>query len=244
MEIDSASGRFTTAWRDELARVSADLARFQPRFVESYRRLVSLEAWKTHLLEGRISSASLGFFLEAQNDGLVSHVLASLGSWRSALKSLRSCIENVCFCLYYMDHPVELSLWSIGKHALTHSAVLEYLQRHPSVSTVPKSVSGLEIIKKEYPVLSRAVHASAVGFRMTAEETGVRLWHTDQGKLGAWSTRELQTLCGINLLLLTMFRSELEGARLEGLRKAVSLAIPATRHKDVKQHLKVTLRKT
>ena len=62
------------------------------------------------VLEPRMTADSLAFFLEAQNDALVSHVFGNLGSWRSALKALRSCIENVAFCLYYKDHPVELHL--------------------------------------------------------------------------------------------------------------------------------------
>lgn len=241
LEVDAAFDRFGATWRRELRRADDALSSSHQQYLESYRRLASLQAWKSILLENRITRDSLGFFLEAQNDGLVSHVFAALGSWRSALKSLRSCIENVCLCLYYMDHPIELELWHQGKHSLNFAAIMEYLGRHPALNSVRQSVNGLEILKKEYTILSRAVHGSAVGFRMSADDIGVRLWLSDQASLGAWATREAHTLCGINLVLLATFRNDLQGARLMDLRRAVSLAIPGSKHKDIKQFLKITL---
>src|SRR5262249_46734910 len=88
------------------------------KYLDSYRRIVTLNAWRTELLEKTISPESLAFFLESQNDALTSHVFSRFGSWRSALKSLRSCIENVLFCLFYKDHPIELQLWHKGRHRL------------------------------------------------------------------------------------------------------------------------------
>ena len=110
-ETETNFKNFDTAWRADMARVATELAKKDTIFLTSYRRIVSLQAWRT-FLELRISADSLAFFLEAQNDALTSHVFASLGSWRSALKALRSCIENVAFCLYYKDHPVEFRLWT------------------------------------------------------------------------------------------------------------------------------------
>src|SRR5580700_8104765 len=109
-ETEANFGAFDISWQKDMAVVSAELAKDQALYLASYRRLVSLQAWRAHV-ETRISEGSLAFFLEAQNDALTSHVFGRLGSWRSALKALRGCIDNVLFCVYYKDHPVELELW-------------------------------------------------------------------------------------------------------------------------------------
>lgn len=82
-ETEANFDAFDSDWRRHMAEVSAELAKQQPRFLESYRRMVSLQAWRA-FLETRVSEASLSFFLEAQNDALTSHVFANLGSWRSS----------------------------------------------------------------------------------------------------------------------------------------------------------------
>lgn len=240
-EIDSNFLRFASGWRKQLQIVAAELEKELPVFQESYRRLTTLQAWRATLLEPRISEGSLRFFLEAQNDGLVSHVHAALGSWRSALKSLRSAIENVCFCLYYMDHPVELEMWDQGRHVISFSGLVTYLQQHPRVSDVEKNITGIDLLQKEYTTLSKAVHASAAGFRMTADVDEVRLWTTEKASVGGWATREKEVVCGLNLLLLTIFRAELQGTKASGLRDVVSIAVPAGRHAAVHEHLKIVL---
>lgn len=239
-EIESNYDMFSQTWRAELLTVNKDLDHHRARFLKSYVRLVSLNAWRSDLLASKISPDSLAFFLEAQNDGLVSHVLAALGSWRSALKSLRSSIENIYQCLYYKDHPVELELWHVGKHRLGFSELNSYLLKHPKFIGVPTTLSGTELIQQEYATLSRAVHGSAT-FRMTQRGTGTNLWSSATAKVGAWETRHAKTLCGINLLLLTIFRDNLQGAALSGLRTAVGLSIPSSMHSQIKVKLKVTL---
>src|SRR5437867_1900885 len=143
-EIEANFDAFSTQWKAELGAVSAHLANERAYYVSSYIRVASLNAWREALLSGLISSGSLAFFLEAQNDAVISHVLASLGSWRSALKSLRSCIENVCSCLYYKDHPVELELWTAGNHRMDFINLIKYLWRHPELQGVRKSITGLQ----------------------------------------------------------------------------------------------------
>lgn len=239
-EIDSNFTRFTEKWKVERTAVTTELSQHEERFRASYRRLVSLQAWRT-ALENKISSDSLKFFLEAQNDALVSHVLASQGSWRTALKSLRSCIENVLFCLYYKDHPVEVELWQAGRHRLGFTALTEYLINHPQLLDVNPDYSGVATLKAEYSTLSKAVHASSASFRMTQDEETTHLWSAEVSRLGAWSTRESQVLKGLNLLLLTIFREDLSGARLSGLRQAISLAIPVSQHARIKTKMHITL---
>jgi hypothetical protein len=182
-------------------------------------------------LEARISDASLSFFLEAQNDALTSHVFANLGSWRSALKALRSGIENVMFCLYYKDHSVEFTLWEMGQHKPPISDYMSYLERHPRRIKEP-SVDPIPHLQTEYATLSKAVHASAKNFRMTKDVKGTLLWSPSLASFGQWQTRAIAVLLNLNLLLLVHFRNELRGAGAAPLREAVGLAIPATQRRD------------
>ena len=239
-EIEARFDDFSAQWKVEHEKVIAELAAYRTGYLQSYSRIVSLNAWRESLLSTQISADALAFFLEAQNDALVSHVFAGMGSWRSALKSLRSCIENVGFCLFYKDHPVELELWHHGQHRLEFSALFDYLSRHPQVASINRQCSGLDVLRKEYGVLSRAVHGSAT-FRMTAGQQSTALWESSKANLSRWAIRESATLAGLNLLLLVMFRDHLQGARLPSLRDVISLAVPASKYALVKQQLGVSL---
>jgi hypothetical protein len=240
-ETEQNFQQFGADWRSEMSRVSGELAKEQKIFLASYRRIVSLEAWRI-FLELRISSESLAFFLEAQNDALTSHVFANLGSWRSALKALRSCIENVAFCLYYKDHPVEFNLWAIGRHKLPISDYLTYLEHHPQRVKVV-SVDPMPRLQNEYSTLSKAVHASAESFRMTNDVRTTLLWSEAKSSLNQWQTREAAVLTNINILLLSHFREQLVGAAESGLREAIGLAVPNSQLPAIKAILKVVLRK-
>ena len=240
-EVDENFLKFTDKWAEELESSRNKLSKNKNKYRDSYRRLVSLQAWRSELLEASLSKGSLGFFLEAQNDALVSHVFAHFGAWRPALQSLRSCIENSLYCLYYMDHPVELELWRSGRHRLSFSKVYDYLLKHPLIDPVSKNVTGLDLLKKEYETLSKAVHASAESFRMTSEDEGTNLWISADNKLNQWQTRERNVITGINLILLTMFKKSLQGTALQGLRKAIGLSLSESRAKSVKTHLKINI---
>ena len=52
---------------------------------------------------------------------------------------------------------------------------MNYFKKHPNLPKLKTKVTGLEIIEKEYQVLSRAVHASAKAFRMTNKSEEVLL---------------------------------------------------------------------
>jgi hypothetical protein len=222
-------------------RVFVSLQAHENRHLGNYRRLVSLQAWRSELLEPTITDDALGFFLEAQNDGLVSLVLTQLGSCRAALQSLRSCMENVLFTLYYMDHPVEFALWNLGRHRLAFNQLEAYFTGHPSLDGIPQDIHGLRALSDEYSVLSRAVHGTAVSFRMSASDTGTQLWCDDVPRLGMYETRQKRTISTLNQLLLCVFREQLQGAVRVNLRKAISLAIPASRHSAIKASTGVSL---
>ncbi|MBZ4401943.1 hypothetical protein [Myxococcus sp. AS-1-15] len=241
-EIEGNFTDFSKRSRSRLSNVTASLDGEVDKYLESYARLVSLQAWRSELLERLVSEEALGFFFEAQNDAIVSHVLARQGCWRSSLKSLRSCIENVMQCLYYKDHPVELELWQVGDHRLGRAALQQYLEGHPRIREIkPDKLTGLGVIAKEYGTLSRAVHASAKGFRMTADADAVQLCSDDRTSLGKWLAREKSVLMGINLLLTVVYREELGAGRVPNLRQAVGLAIPQSYYSELKSVCGVSL---
>jgi len=240
-EIRQGFEKFEPAWQAELSSVIKSLGKSDNEFFESYLQLVSLNAWRNELVQTVISAQSASFFLEAQNDGLVSHVFARMGAWRSALKSLRSCIENTVFCLYFKDHSVELSLWSSGKFKPGFSSTIDYLRGHPMVDGIDPSLTGIDILEKEYSTLSRAVHGSSQ-FQMTAGTGGATsLWTDSTISLGKWRTRERLVLQALNLLMMTMFREHLQGTQRPQLRFAISFAVPPNKFAALKSKLGIAL---
>ena len=241
-EIEKGFDDFTKLWKNEFPGVIADLDAHRAIYLQSYSRIASMNAWRASVLDGKISAGSLEFFAEAINDALVSHIWARFGAWRSALMSLRSCIENTVYSLYYKDHPIELTLWENGKHRPTFSEVHTYLAGHPEIEPLAASpVTGLAAIKGEYGMLSRAVHASAKSFRMSASMHHVVFWTSDATSLGQWRTRERHVLTALNLLLLSIFRTHLQGTQRRGLRTAVANLLSSPLRNRAKTELKINL---
>ena len=240
-EVDSNFEKFSDASWTDSKKVRAKLDEKIEVFRDSYRSLVSLQAWRVELLAPTIDAGALEFFLEAQNDGLVSHVSARNGQWRLALKSLRSVIEGVLNSLYYKDHPVELELWNRGEFRIGFTELSKYFEKHPLNNSVPNKLNGVNVLAAEYATLSKAVHGSAKTFRMSAEDSPL-LWNADFANVGKWRTRERTVLLGINLVLLMMFHSYLDGAKNKNLRKAMSLLIESkTKKSEIKKTFGVHL---
>lgn len=208
---------------------------------EAYGRLTSLQAWRAFVLDEHLSAAALGFYSEAQNDGLTSSVLISIGMWRPAMKSLRSLIENLLHCLYFNDHPVEYRLWDEGKLRLTFKDLFDYFSSHPDISSLPENLQGVGELKSHYKHLSNVVHASAREFRMTNEMETLKLWNTTSDGIGKWATSHKNVLRSANLLVLSLFAKHLQGAAHKGVREALSLVIPASRDAAIKASLGVTI---
>lgn len=240
-ELNGSFENFNSNWKQELDRIADNLANQNDKFFPSYARVATLQAWRTLFLASHLQAECLQFFLEAQNDALTSHIFARLGAWRSALKALRSCIENIYFCLYYKDHPVELELWKTGKHRISFADLQKYFESHPIVGAQNPSVSCLRSIKEEYSTLSKAVHGSAESFRMTTGTDSTVIWTDKLASLGKWLAREKVTLCSLNLLLLVMFQSHLSGAALPGLRKSISAIFDAPKRKKIREAIAVNL---
>lgn len=208
---------------------------------EAYARLTTLQAWRSFVLGEKISSAALGFYSEAQNDGPTSSVLISAGMWRPAMKSLRSLIENTIQCLFFMDHPIEYRLWDEGKYRPAFKELFDYLATHPDICNLPESLKAPVLLKSHYSHLSNVVHASAREFRMTSEIEKSNLWKTTADGVGKWAATQKNVLREINLLMLSIFKDDLQGAANTGLREALSQVIPAAKDASVKSSLGVKI---
>jgi hypothetical protein len=200
-ETSSNFGAFYDAWTVQAVDNWKTL-HANDQYLTSYRRIAAFQALKVDLILPKFSPESAAFFQEAHNDALVSHVSASYGAWRSALQSLRSLIENSLAAIYYSDHPVELKNWARGRKRTSFTELMKYFEDHPSLTGIKESVSGLGRIRTEYATLSKAVHASAVDFRMTDNISQVLLWSSAKEKLSKWSTRERETICGVAQLVV------------------------------------------
>lgn len=242
-EIKHNFAAFQEGWRADLSTRLTDLPNHLSRFERSYMRLTSFQAWRVGVIDAYLPAGSVGFYAEAQNDALISHVQASVGLWRVALKSLRSCIENTLLCLYYKDHQVEQKLWEIGKFRISVSAVMNYFKDHPLILDLPESITGIGIISQEYGKLSKAVHASSRDFRMTEDGKGMSLWKTDTVHENRWETHEKRTVLGLNLLMLALFKEHLQGANLSSVRQSLGLVIPKGKDAEIKSKLAVTVRR-
>lgn len=241
-EISANAEAFRSGLGEKLAaNLATIVGHGSGKLDEAYARLTSLQAWRVFVLDEQLSDEALGFFSEAQNDGLTSSALMSIGMWRPAMKSLRSLIENLLHCFYFNDHPVEYRLWDSGKLRLTFRDLFEYFLSHPDISGLPESVKGAEELKKHYKHLSNVVHASAREFRMTSEIENLKLWNTTADGIGKWASTQKNVMRDVNLLILSLFAKHLQGAALKGLREALSLVVPASRDGAIKASVGVKI---
>lgn len=238
-ELDANFLSFENRWKDQW---NAAEANFSPddQFRKAYYRLVSMQAWRSEMLEGSVPEEAGQFFLEGQNDLLVAYIAARVGQWRAALQAQRASIESYLNGLYFKDHPVELLLWSQKKFKTHFTENLKYFESHPSLNNLHKRFTGLKIIKDEYATLSLAVHGSAKAFRMT-RDNGPKYFSVDEISKNQWITRNRMLIRGLNLLLLGLYKDEMVGTRKRNLRKSISLSLQAKDKSWVKEVHGVTI---
>lgn len=232
---------FSNKLDKQLKHTFSSLNTHEDIFQGSYNRLASLESWKAYLFEIVTKDDSSKFFIEAQNDALLSHLLCRIGSWRASLQCLRACIENILFFIYYKDHPIELKLWDVGKNKLPISDYLNYYYDHPNHIVVPANIDSKVLLKAEYSTLSKAVHGSSVSFRMTKEDDFPSIMLPKIERLNMGMSREKSVLFLINLMFINLFVDHLQGAKLRELRKIISLSIPEDYHDAIKNSYGIKL---
>jgi len=66
-EIENNFLAFNVDWQNNQKRTSKDLSKAHNStyYIESYKRIVSLQAWRTCFVEQHISEGSLGFFFRS-----------------------------------------------------------------------------------------------------------------------------------------------------------------------------------
>lgn len=241
-EVASNAEAFRQNFPAAIARnIQEIVARDSGLLDDAYSRLTTLQSWRSFVLDQHVSKEALGFFAEAQNDGITSSILITSGLWRSSLKSLRSLIENLIQSAYFMDHPVEYRRWSEGKFRPTFSELFKYLSEHPDICKLPESLNPVADLKAHYRHLSNVVHSSSLEFRMTDDVDELVLWKTSAGDVGRWSTTHKRVLRAANLLYLALFSERLQGAANKGLRESLAVVLPAALDEQVKQIMSVNI---
>lgn len=240
-EIDKNHDSFLSDWTKQSHLNWNEISK-NKALVLSYRRICAFSAIRSQIIEHIVSAEVHAFALEAHNDAIVAHILASTGAWRASLQSLRSFVENALNCAYYMDHPIECRLWSKGGNRLTFSDLHTYFSKHPDLVNYPISSTGIEQLKSEYSELSKAVHGSARSFRMTEGTKGILLWSTDKKDVGMWSARETKAHESICLIYAYLFSDKLNGTKLPSVRSALNLAISKKKATELKKHVGISIR--
>ncbi|HLN37482.1 MAG TPA: hypothetical protein VK337_06840, partial [Xanthobacteraceae bacterium] len=150
-------------------------------------------------------------------------------------------IENALCSIYYREHPVELELWSAGKFIIGFLDLIKYAEKHPRLSGLGREITGLAALHAEYATLSKAVHASAVNFRMTDPVSSVLLWSTDPIKAAMWSARERKVIEAISLLIVCLHAPLLQGTQLTPVRNVLRLSISNANRTRLKQRVRVNI---
>lgn len=242
-DSNAISTNYTAFSKKVPEMISANFAEFRghEKLIQSYARIAAVNSIKVELISRHFSSGAAEFFYEAHNDLLISHVNASFGSWRPALQSLRSFMENSLAALYYSDHPVELEKWSTGKFSITPRELREYASEHPLVEPLSKTIAIKTNLDQEYATLSKAVHGSSSLFRMTNETGKTSLATVSKADLGKWSARECSAVDVCVTVLCAALHKHLDGAKLPNLREALARALLKNSRAALKKHYSVTI---
>ena len=224
-ELKVASSQFLLDWQTELGRIVQVMSTNETVVQSSYMRMASLQAWKTEFFEATMPMHALAFYVEAQNDAVLSQVLAMQGLCRSSLQAMRSCVENVYGMIYYQDHPIELEQWMQGKHRMDRSEYSSYIKKHPRLQGKLVEDCGVVALDNLYILLNHAVHASSVGFRMAMNPPSLTIAVDDHVRFKKWNTSHSHLISEINMLLLSIYGNKIAGAAKLGLKRAIYLSL-------------------
>lgn len=240
-EIQANAEAFRSSLSTEIAtNIASHKATELEKIDASYARLTILQAFRSHILTD-LEDGAMGFFTEAQSDGLSSQVLISAGMGRSALKSLRSISENVVRSIYYADHIVEYRLWEMEKHRPTFSSLFDYIDSHPDIRDLPDGINPSSGLRSSWKSLSNAVHASLKSIRTTKKVAEVNLWRTDKASVGQWNKAQSKLMEEVSLLYVALYRDRLSGAKATPVRKALSHTIKPAKDGEIKSSLGVNI---
>lgn len=218
----------------------------QKTYEDLIASISSLQSWlEYYVTTANFESKVIDFFSEAVNDAILAYSFARVGTWRPALQSLRSTLENSLYFLYYKDHPIELLLWEKQKHRLGFTDLNLYFKGHPLLCGHNHQIeTGIDAIEKSYAELSKAVHGSVAYFRMVGKSSFEYLpsIHVkDAVELSRFRSIVRRLIEGINQLFVAMFSESLQGAALPSLRQGIAGAVSAAKRAAIKKSFNIML---
>ncbi|WP_298324909.1 hypothetical protein [Asticcacaulis sp.] len=239
-EIENNFRSFFERWSSSLSGNSAKSVE-NPLMLQSYKRMLSVQVIRSTVVYKECSPECGEFFLEAQNDILVSHISAAQGSWRAALQAMRSFLENSLCVLYYMDHKVELRQWQVGQFKIGFSDLCKYILLHPDYEPYERKFSCVSNLAKEYATLSKAVHGSSKNFRMAREAEQLAIFPSDKSSLSQWSTRERAVIGNVVLVYLVFFKNYFQGASNISSRSVMGYCFEKRKKEEIRKELSINL---
>lgn len=208
-------------------------------FFESYKLVCAFRGWHEIALQGA-SEEVAGFFIEAHNDILTSHVLATTGMWRSSLISLRAFMESYLAFIYFRDHPVELRQWSSGALKLEPKNLRQYCLKHPDICAYPIALASAKKLDTEYSKLSGSVHGARTDFRMTGPSSYPAISTPDLVRLRKWIKLKRDVVRTALVLMLTLNASALRGSSHPVFRKVLGSCLLPSSKLSIKQQIGVS----
>lgn len=171
-----------------------------------YHSTLLFRNWKFGLVE-ITGDKVIEILNELHEDINSSFYLTLFGLYRSAHMHLRSCIELSMQYLYFLEHPVEYSLWKNGEFVIKHDRITDYLRSHPRIKS-PELNDLIDTITKLWKNHSKHIHGEAPIYFQSEKES--RKTSSFQPKdFGIWKSNFLKTTYCINKLMLLFFKSEL-----------------------------------
>lgn len=232
--------KFKPAVLSETAAVQQSLLSNDATFLESYKLVCAFRGWHEIVLQD-VSEQVVGFFIEAHNDLLTSHVLAMSGMWRSSLISLRAFMESYLAFVFFRDHPIELRQWSEGDFRLEPKNLRQYCVKHPDVGAYPIALSTAMKLDGEYSKLSGSVHGTRTDFRMTAASSYPAISTADVMRLKKWIKLERNVVRTSLVLLLALNSKSLKGAAHPVFRRVIGACLSSAVKSSIRQQMSITV---
>jgi len=191
---------FNNFWKESLNNCDNDT------LIEIYHSTLIFRNWKFGLAE--ITGDLVNDILtELHEDVNSSFYQTLLGLHRSAHMHLRSCIELSMQYIYFLEHPVEYTMWQSGDFVIKHDKITEYLKQHPRLKS-SDFTKLLVNITKQWKLLSKHIHGEAPIYFQSERESS----QTNSFKIqdfGVWKSNFLKTTYYINKLLMFYFKADL-----------------------------------
>ncbi|MDD4438155.1 MAG: hypothetical protein PHS04_09000 [Tissierellia bacterium] len=191
---------FKTFWQQTIGNCSDDV------LTDIYHSTLIFRNWKFGLFE--ITGNNVIEILNELHEDVNSSFYQTLfGLYRSAHMHLRSCIELSMQYLYFLEHPVEYTLWQNGDFVIKHDRITEYLKQHPRIKSQELD-DVINNITKHWKMLSKHIHGEApIYFQSEKESRKTNSFRAQD--FGVWKSNFMKTTYYVNKLMLMYFKNDL-----------------------------------